>query len=389
MYSFIKKREYGLINPLKLERAVITKRIYSIQLSKTKELALSHRGGVNSMRLENIEQRYLLTGGGDGKVHVFDLAMIPVDHSKNEPIASAARGERHKYAVTSVSWYPFDTGMFITSSYDTTIRVWDTNTMKSAYVFELESRVNCQAMSSIASHCLVASAATEPRIRLCDLNSGAFTHSLTGHSGPVLSCIWSTNHEYMLYSGGMDGAIRVWDIRRASSCLMSLDQDNTIDRDPLAETNKAHGKGVNGLTVTGDGRYLVSLGLDERIRLWDTKTGHNAFVNYGSSWRNRFKLCLQAAVSGPDVWPPLLFIPSDDRQVLVYSLLDGILIRRLKGAYGRVICIEKREAYQEFYSGSNGGEILIWEPPINEENIPELDEADLDAWSASEEGLET
>ena len=38
--------------------------------------------------------------------------------------------DRHKYAVTSVSWFPFDTGMFVTSSYDTTIKVWDTNEMK-------------------------------------------------------------------------------------------------------------------------------------------------------------------------------------------------------------------------------------------------------------------
>lgn len=47
MHSFIKQREYGLIKPLKLERAEITKRAYNLQLSQTKELALSHRG--NSM----------------------------------------------------------------------------------------------------------------------------------------------------------------------------------------------------------------------------------------------------------------------------------------------------------------------------------------------------
>jgi DNA excision repair protein ERCC-8 len=137
----------------------------------------------------------------------------------------------------------------------------------------------------------------------------------------------------------------------------------------LADTNTAHGKGVNGLTVTSDGRYLVSLGLDEKIRLWDTETGHNTFVNYGSNWRNRFKLGLEATVSSMDVWPPLLYIPSDDRQVLVYGLLDGTLIRRLKGAYGRVICVENRDAYQELYSGSNGGEILVWEPPMHDDSL--------------------
>lgn len=150
-----------------------------------------------------------------------------------------------------------------------------------------------------------------------------------------------------------------------------------VDRDPLADANTAHGKGVNGLTVTNDGRYLVSLGLDEKIRLWDTETGHNTFVNYGSSWRNRFNLGLQATVSSTAVSPPLLYIPSDDRQVLVYGLLDGMLIRRLKGAYGRVICVENRYAYQELYSGSNGGEILVWEPPMHDDNVADIQDVCL------------
>lgn len=40
------------------------------------------------------------------------------------------RMDRHKYAVTSLSWYPADNGLFVTSSYDSTIKVWDTNEMK-------------------------------------------------------------------------------------------------------------------------------------------------------------------------------------------------------------------------------------------------------------------
>lgn len=44
MHSFMKKREYGLLKPIRLERAETTRRVYSLQLSKNKELALSHRG---------------------------------------------------------------------------------------------------------------------------------------------------------------------------------------------------------------------------------------------------------------------------------------------------------------------------------------------------------
>ncbi|KAI9254386.1 excision repaiross-complementing rodent repair deficiency, complementation group 8 [Helicostylum pulchrum] len=384
MYSVIKQRQYGLINPLKLEREEITRRAYNLQLSQSKEIALSHRGGVNTLKVETTEQKYLLSGGGDGKVHIFDLDS---EHVRKEAIASISRADRHQYAVTSVTWYPFDTGMFVTSSYDKTIKVWDTNTMSIAYQYDFECGINQQSMSPIASHSLVASAASEPRIRLCDLNSGAFTHSLMGHSGSVLSCIWSPNQDYILYSGGNDHTIRVWDIRRASSCLMSLDKDNAPD--PLADTNTAHGKGVNGLSLTNDGRYLVSLGLDEKIRLWDTETGHNTLVNYGSNWRNQFQLSIEPTISGPDVWPPLLYVPSDDRKILIYRLLDGVLVRKLKGHYGRVSCIEKREAYQEFYSGSSASEILSWEPPMQDDGDDDWIKAaeEVDAWSESEDSL--
>lgn len=40
----MKKREYGLLKPIRLERAETTRRVYNLQLSKNKELALSHRG---------------------------------------------------------------------------------------------------------------------------------------------------------------------------------------------------------------------------------------------------------------------------------------------------------------------------------------------------------
>ncbi|ORX61420.1 WD40 repeat-like protein [Hesseltinella vesiculosa] len=352
-------------------------------------------GGVNGLDIETVEQRYLMSGGADGRIHIYDLQVSSRKKvTKIPPIASVSRADRHLYAVSSVSWYPFDTGMFISSSYDQTIRVWDTNEMNVACTFPLDSLVHCQAISPIASHSLVAAAAAEPRIRLCDLRSGAFTHSLSDHVGEVYSCLWSPSQEFTLYSGGSDGTVRVWDIRRASACLASLDQENGAD--PLGETNTAHGgRPVNGLTASADGQYLVTLGKDEKIRLWDTTTGKNMLVNYGSYFRNRYKSRLQPVISDADVWPPLLFVPSDDQQVLVYGLLDGKLTKRLRGAYGRVTCVEQRASHQEIYSGSNEGDILVWEAnptptlaPSSSANPSQpfpQDDIQMDTWSDSDD----
>ncbi|KAI9314719.1 WD40-repeat-containing domain protein [Dichotomocladium elegans] len=161
MYSFLKKREYGDLRPTKFIRAEATKRAYSLQLSPFKQVERIHRGPVQSIKIERIEQRYMLSGGADGLIHVYDLNASFSNEddypSIIKPLQSVSRQHRHHYAVTSISWYPFDTGIFISSSFDQSIRVWDTNSMTPACSFQLDSRIYCQAISSIASHCLVAS----------------------------------------------------------------------------------------------------------------------------------------------------------------------------------------------------------------------------------------
>jgi len=36
----------------------------------------------------------------------------------------------HRYSVETVQWYPYDTGMFTSSSFDKTLKIWDTNTLQ-------------------------------------------------------------------------------------------------------------------------------------------------------------------------------------------------------------------------------------------------------------------
>ncbi|KAK9710058.1 hypothetical protein K7432_008659 [Basidiobolus ranarum] len=279
MNQFILTRELGLDSPQVFRTFHLMKQVYSIELSHKVELNKEHFGTVNCLSIESIEGRYLLSGGADCAIHVYDLE-TPSDIDgkiKIDSISNVPRNSGHEYAISGINWYPFDTGLFTTSSFDKTIRVWDTNSMKEVCDFELNGKVYSHDMSPVGNHCLISAAASEPFIRLCDLRSGAFTHSLTGHKGSVITTRWSPRDEYLLASGGADHTIRLWDIRKARACLMSLDQHNA-GKEALSTTNVAHSGMVNGLTFTQDGMYLLSTGHDEKMRLWNMTTSENTLV---------------------------------------------------------------------------------------------------------------
>ena len=63
--------------------------------------------------------------------------------------------------------------MFITGSFDKTVKVWDANTEKVALNFDLGDHVYGVAVQSMAqTHSLVAVACGDQRATLCDLATG-------------------------------------------------------------------------------------------------------------------------------------------------------------------------------------------------------------------------
>lgn len=162
----------------------------------------------------------------------------------------------HKFGITHLSFYPFDSGAFLSTAYDHHLKLYATESLVVSADFDLGSIVYTHAISL---GLLVACATQHPAVRLVDLRSGSSTHSLAGHHGALLSVSWSPTIEHVLASGGVDGTVRLWDIRKSSGALGVLDMEdstgitgtNEMGRsDRPLESRRAHSAAVNGLTVS-------------------------------------------------------------------------------------------------------------------------------------------
>ncbi|KAK2898381.1 hypothetical protein QQF64_032420 [Cirrhinus molitorella] len=371
MLSFLYARQSGLDDPVRLRRAESTRRVLSLELNHNRDVDRIHGNGINTLDIEVIDGRYMLSGGSDGVIVIYDL-----ENNSKKPqytckaICTVGRSSRHvhKFSVETVQWYPHDTGMFVSSSFDKTMKVWDTETLKPAEEFQFDGNVYCHHMSPIArKHSLVAVGTKDPKVQLCDLKSGSRIHILQGHRGEILSVRWSPRYEHILATASTDSRVRVWDVRRASGSLFTLDQHNGDKSKASSEAvNTAHNGRVNGLCFTADGLHLLTTGTDDRMRLWNSATGENTLVNYGkvmNESRKGLKFTISKGCS-----PEFVFVPCGS-SVAVYGLHSGKLITMLRGHYNNVDCCEFHPDYQELYSGGKDCNILAWVPVLRRPDI--------------------
>lgn len=445
MWKEIGGREAGQIRPNSFANRVKSHRLSTLQLANYKDIVSPHKGSINSLQVDLTEERYLLSGASDASIAVYDVQRA-TDYEGGGHIAKHSsvfvvdkqHEHGHKYAVSSAIWYPVDTGLFITGSYDHYVKVWDTNCTRVVMNFKMPGKVNRTAMSPLAaSHMLIAAGTEDVQVRLCDIASGAFSHTLSGHRDGIMTVEWSTSSEWVLVTGGCDGAIRFWDIRRAG-CFRVLDQSQSQlgRRPPLLkrkvsiskslsagqnssvkprapQKKSANGNGVRlssvgripakgsvrqrlhpgmlssqdratahygavtGLKVTEDGMYLLSAGSDSRIRLWDVESGRNTLVNF-ETVRLQTSRAIQLATTQD---PAVVFVPCMTA-VKAFDIWSGKTCLTFRGHYEFVNCCCFSSQEQELYTGGNDRQILVWSPSrLISDGVDAGPMQDQDNWS--------
>jgi len=391
---------------LQLPRVFLDQEMEKLELCADKEVKSVHTGAVTCLSLDCSEERYLLSVGVDTMLVLYDT---------RDPLNNTAPGprvvkplirrwkNRHEFAITCVQWYPFDTGLFITSGSDGCVKVWDTNEQKVIQDFHLETSAHTCHMSPLSlSHSLIATGTDSPHVRLCDIRSGSGTHSLLGHCAAVWSVQWCPGNEFLLASGSVDQCVRLWDIRRPGS-LMVLDQMNIIDpfvnkRFISAHDRRrtdevfSHGGAVTSLVFSPDSLHLLSSGSDRRVRLWDVTSGKNTLINFEGTLNGHKGVFPCFSPTGRFVLYPNL------QDLCVYETMTGRCVKTLSGGhFERINACVLHPSFTELYTCSQDTNILVWQAPsahsqsrmARDNSSNDIDNGNGndngDAWSESEE----
>ncbi|KAH8601961.1 WD40-repeat-containing domain protein [Bisporella sp. PMI_857] len=101
--------------------------------------------------------------------------------------------------------------------------------------------------------------ATEGKIVVYDIESRAVLHTFDGHDEDVNAvCFADKTSPHIVYSGSDDNILKVWDTRSMGG-----------DREVGAFVG--HIEGLTYIDSKGDGRYILSNGKDQSMKLWDLR----------------------------------------------------------------------------------------------------------------------
>lgn len=110
------------------------------------------------------------------------------------------------------------------------------------------------------------------RVVTMDVESGAATFTGIGHTDDVNAVAYlHPGREDVMVSGADDGAVRLWDWRAGERSVGHF---------------AGHVEGITSVGVRGDGRYLVSNGKDQAVKLWDVRVCGTVPAVGGGGGRN-------------------------------------------------------------------------------------------------------
>lgn len=254
----------------------------------------------------------------------------------------------HSSGVEAVVFSP-DGRLLLTGSWDSTARLWETDTGRELRSFVGHSdRITSVAYSPDGRFILTGS--KDATARLWDVTSGKELHRFEGHSDFVRGVAFSPDGRYVLTGSG-DGTARLW----------ALETGREVRRF-RAHPASALSITCSVLTVafSPDGHYVVTAGWNNPARLWEIETGREVhyYVEHSTPLTDEIPTTFAAAFS-PD--GRFLLTGDNDKTARLWDVKTGLVVRQFRGHSAEVFAAAFSPDGHYVLTGSGAKVARLWD----------------------------
>ncbi|XP_047325037.1 LEC14B protein isoform X2 [Impatiens glandulifera] len=232
----------------------------------------------------------------------------------------------------------------------------------------------------------IVAGSSNDSIYVYDLEANKLSLRILAHTCDVNTVCFADESGHIIFSGSDDSLCKVWDRR----CFKSNGEP--------AGTLVGHLEGITCIDSRGDGRYFISNGKDQMIKLWDirkmssnSKGNNQGYRNYEWDYRWMEYPSPGTSLNHPDqsvatyrghavlrtlircYFSPVystgqryIYTGSHDACVYIYDVVTGARVRKLEHHMTTVRDCSWHPYYPMLVSSSWDGDIAKWDFPGNE-----------------------
>jgi WD40 repeat protein/serine/threonine protein kinase len=253
----------------------------------------------------------------------------------------------HKVVVFGVAWHP-NCERIATAGFDgplTTVRVWDVRDARNGrQVFTLPQPSESYALAFSPDGRYLLTGGIDGAVRVWNAETGEPVYTLGTHDLEIRSVVFSKSGEH-LASASSDGSVKLWDATR-------LDEK----QDPRHILRaRVPGASVN-VAFSPDGRRLATGGENNTVLIWDVQTGEKLQTLEGEHSGEVHTLAFS-----PDEDGRWLATAGEDSAVKVWDSHTGTLFRNFRGHTGLVSTLTFSSDGSRLVSGSRDKTVKVWD----------------------------